>query len=67
MSDLRAELEGAMAELAYAAVGFAVLGVQRATVARRQLEGCAAVRVATGAAGRAYEQARAAFDRAARP
>ena len=40
MADLRREIEGAVEEIAYAAIGFAVLGIQRAQVARRQLGIC---------------------------
>jgi hypothetical protein len=43
MDDLRREIEHAVEEIAYAAVGFAVLGFQRAQVARRRLERCGPV------------------------
>jgi len=38
VADRRREIEQTAEELAYAAVGFAVLGFQRVQVARRQLE-----------------------------
>lgn len=41
MDDLRREIERTVEELAYAAVGFAVLGFQRAQVTRRKVERCA--------------------------
>jgi len=40
MADIRREIGHTVEELAYAAVGFAVLGFQRAQVARRSLERC---------------------------
>ena len=42
MDDGRNELGRLLEEAGYAAVGFAVLGVQRAQVVRRQLERCSA-------------------------
>jgi hypothetical protein len=40
VEDLRGDLGRALEEIAYVAVGFAILGVQRAQVARRELERC---------------------------
>ncbi len=45
---MRREIGRAAEELAYALVGFAVLGVQRAQVVRRQIERCDAVERASG-------------------
>jgi len=60
VADLRDDVENAAAELAYAAIGFAILGAQRAQVARRQLERCAAMRSLADVAARVARQARSA-------
>ncbi len=62
--DLRKEIEHTAEELAYAAVGFAVLGFQRAQVARRQLGRCDPVTVLTDPLTRLAEQVRQVFSAA---
>lgn len=64
MRDRRSDVEGALTELAYAAVGFAVLGIQRAQVARRRIEAIGPVRLAACVASRLVGEARTAFGRA---
>ncbi|MDA8291983.1 MAG: hypothetical protein M0Z33_09945 [Actinomycetota bacterium] len=67
MDASREDLEKALAEAAYAAVGFAILGVQRAQVARRAVERLPPVRAAVSAASRVVSEARDALLRSPGP